>query len=130
MRSRIGGLLLLAFFCSSCAPGFLYTDITVPLTENMYCNQTEVLKVKGNTQELKEPFTAAGIRAEWASYAIGDVAKQNDLQVVSFADERIFSILGGLYRSRTVMVNGTMGQEELPSDYHCPSRIRNSSTAQ
>jgi hypothetical protein len=91
---------------SGCVYGFVYTDVTEPVSENMLSNLRATRSVQGNRQELKEPFSGGGIRVMWASNGIGDVAKSQGLSRIHYADIRTISVLGGIWKRRTVIVHG------------------------
>jgi hypothetical protein len=81
----IAGILVLA----GCTPrGLLYTHIRTPLDINM--SQTPA-DGKNNHGDLKHiPFY---VDVMWDSNAIGDIAKQNGIETVYFADLETLRIL-------------------------------------
>jgi hypothetical protein len=81
----IAGILFLA----GCTPrGLLYTHIRTPLDINM--SQTPA-DGKNNHGDLKHiPFY---VDVMWDSNAIGDIAKQNGIETVYFADLETLRIL-------------------------------------
>jgi hypothetical protein len=101
------GFIPLSIICSACAPGFIYTDITEPLVTNMRDTQYSATRGKGYSLEFKEPLTIVGLRTQIASQAIGDVAKNEGLSKIAYADIRTKSILGGIWSKKTLLVYGT-----------------------
>jgi hypothetical protein len=101
-------LLLIAagLFCGACAPGFIYTNVTVPLTTDMDKAPRGTRLASLDTKQLKEPITRFNLSAEWASRAIGDAAKQAGLATIFYADMKTISILGGVWRQQIVRVWG------------------------
>lgn len=102
-------LILLFSLLSSlpgCTYGFLYTDITEPLTTNMQNTPVGEETTEVGINIISEPATGTGISAEIGSTAIGDAAKRAGLTKIYFADIRTVSILGGLIEQRTVLVSG------------------------
>jgi hypothetical protein len=102
--------LIIAFTHTGCHihlfKGLIYTHVKIPLTRNL--NDTPFAApagASGNIVIIKEPFTGYGIYTEMYSNAIGDIAKQNGLQKVHFADQEIHSILG-IWTSSTVYIHG------------------------
>ena len=91
---------------SGCAPGFIYTHITVPVSVNMKYTPVRTKRAEIKTNQLKEPFTGLGISAEWNSRAIGDAVKKIGLKNIYYADMEILSILGGIWREQKILVKG------------------------
>lgn len=106
--------------CSS--PGFLYTDITLPLTVDMSATPRAIEATCGVQRVVREPFTGAGIRAEWAGYAPGEAARQGGIEVIHYADVRRESVVGGVWSATTVLVYGTRnGRERAPAPGESPA---------
>jgi hypothetical protein len=84
--------------------GLIYTNIRLPLTEDL--DHTPVPQFDPGSArilEIKEPFTGLGIYARVHSNAIGDIARENGMQTLYFADQEIFSILGVWKTHRTLL---------------------------
>ena len=90
----------------ACAPGLIYTDITVPLTKNMDRAPVGVKLAEITTQHVRLPVPRARVGAEWSSRAIGEAAEKAGLKKVFYADLRTFSVLAGTWRKETVRVWG------------------------
>lgn len=99
-------LMFFSLLISACSPGFLYTNITVPLVTNMESTGRGSKLVVLETCQLKEPITGINLSAEWNSRAIGDAAKKKGLKEISFADQKTISIFGGIWCKETVRVWG------------------------
>lgn len=99
--------------CSS--PGFLYTDITLPLTVDMGATPRAREATCGVQRVVREPFTGAGIRAEWAGYAPGEAARQGGIETIHYADIRRESVVGGVWSATTALVYGTRDGRTRPS---------------
>ena len=101
------GLMLLSLGLSACSAtpyGYIYTNIRLPLTEDL--DNTPVPDAQADTGrilEIKEPFTGAGIYARLSSNAIGDIAKESGMRTLYFADQEIFNILGVWKTNRTLL---------------------------
>ena len=93
--------------------GLLYTDIKKPLVLNMKDTLACTLEARGDSMLLQEPFTVVGLRVEWSSRAIGDIAKHSNLEQIYYADMHTFSILGGLYQQREAIVYGISNQKQI-----------------
>lgn len=86
--------------------GWLYTDYTSPVVENMHNTPRGSRLVELDSHYLEEPITRANLSVEWRSRAIGDAAKRFGLSKIYFADQHIFSICGDIYRRQTIRVWG------------------------
>jgi hypothetical protein len=96
----------LPLWLSACAPGFIYTDITSPLGRNMHGTKiTDKSGTSGGFQ-VNVPLDRANLSGSWAGLAVADAAKNGGITKVSYGDERLISILGGLFSRRTVTVYG------------------------
>ncbi len=81
----IAGILVLA----GCTPrGLLYTHIKTPLDINMSQTPADGKNVHGDLKHI--PFY---VDILWDSNAIGDIAKQNGIKTVYFADLETLRIL-------------------------------------
>jgi hypothetical protein len=63
-----------------------------------------------HTIEIKEPFTGFGMYARVNSNALGDIARQNGMTQLYFADQEVFSILG-VYKTHRVILHGELDPE-------------------
>ena len=102
--------LLLGF--SSCAPGFIYTDITEPYDLNMSDTEINAAYEGGESFELKDPITAVGVRVQVEDRTVGGVAARNNLEVVKASDMRLQSWIGGLWVKRTLILYGERKQPD------------------
>ena len=91
---------------TGCVKGLLYTDVTLPMTENMHNTPITITKARSSRSAIQEPLTGAGLKAEWANYAIGKTAKNNGIKTINYADLHTKSILFGLWEAKTVQVYG------------------------
>ena len=98
--------LLLTSVISGCAPGFIYTHITVPVSVNMDHTPVGTKRAEIKTNQLKEPLTGIGISAQWSSRAIGDAAKKTGLKKIYYADMEILSIFGGVWKEQKILGKG------------------------
>lgn len=98
---------LLALLLGGCStPGFLYTNITLPLTADMDNTPRGPDTALGSQRIIREPFSRGGIRAEWAGFAPGETARRGGIDVVHYADIRQQSIFGGIWGQTTALVYG------------------------
>ena len=91
---------------SGCTSGFIYTNVTFPLTTDM--NRTPVghTFASVNSKLLQEPFTGFDLTVEWDSRALGDAVRKAGFETFYFADLHTISILGGLWEQQAVRVWG------------------------
>ncbi|GAB6909074.1 conserved hypothetical protein [Desulfosarcina cetonica] len=113
VRRRIGWLLTLACvgmgLCAcSTGPlvGVLYTNVRLPLTEDLNATPAPTgTPVSDQVLEIKEPFSGVGLYARVSNNAIGEIARQNGVDPLYFADQRVFSILG-IFKTHRVYLYG------------------------
>ncbi len=98
-------LLCSAFLLQGCTYGFFYSDTVVPVDQNMARTALTGTTAAEDTKQLQDPFVT-GVKVEWGSRAIGDAAKKRGLDEIEFADMHTISVLGGLYKSSTIIVYG------------------------
>ena len=100
------GVFLLVLAGSGCTPGFIYTNVTRPLTTDM--NRTPVGRTVAsvNSKLLQEPLTGFDLSVEWDSRALGDAARKAGFKTFYFADMQTISILGGLWEQQAVRLWG------------------------
>ena len=91
--------------CAKVQPmGIVYTNVRMPLTANLHLTpMASNPPTNGRTLEIKEPFTGYGLYARVDSNAIGDIARQNGMQTLYFADQQRFSILGIWTTVKTIL---------------------------
>jgi hypothetical protein len=101
-------MLILLSGCSSSGPlpGFIYTNVTYPLTRDL--DATPVprdMPRDAKIIEVREPFSGLGINARLNANAIGEIARANGIKTLYFADQQRFSILG-IWTSHKVILYG------------------------
>ena len=95
--------------------GMVYTNVKLPLTTDL--NTTPVPSTPPDSDrivEIKEPFTGIGMYARVSVNAIGEIALQNGLETLYFADQEVFSILG-VYKTHRVFLYGEPASSSPPS---------------
>lgn len=70
-------------------------------------------EARGESTLLQEPITVVGLRVEWSSRAIGDIAKKSNIKEIYYADLHTFSVLGGLYQRKEAIIYGVKSPEEI-----------------
>ena len=99
------GSLSLGDTASDFQEGYFFTWTRVPFTKDL--NNTPVPRREAGAKviRIKEPFSGYGIAAEFNSNAIGDIARENGMTTVYFADLETFDVLG-IWKHREIMVYG------------------------
>ena len=116
---RMGVVIGLTTILGGCAPGLLYTDVTAPLTRNMRDTPRSTAAGRSSSKVIREPVSGAGVSVEWASRAIGDIARRYDLAEVYYADLRTVSYALGIWRQQQVIVHGSSrlgGRGDVPAE--------------
>ena len=86
--------------------GIVYTRVKLPLTRDLKAAPMPAQPPGSKrTIEIKEPFTGFGMYARVNSNALGDIAWQNGMTQLCFADQEVFSILG-IYKTHRVILHG------------------------
>lgn len=101
-------MLILLTGCSSSGPlpGFLYTNVTYPLTRDLEASPMPPdMPRDAKIIEVREPFSGLGINARLHANAIGEIARAHGLKTLYFADQERFSILG-IWTSHKVILYG------------------------
>ena len=96
---------LMSLPTQGCTYGLLYSDTVIPVDQNMTQTLLGPKVGVGETKQLQDPFVT-GVKVEWGSRGIGDAAKKTGLEEIEFADMHTISVLGGLYKSSTIVVYG------------------------
>ncbi len=78
--------LMLLSLCSGCVTaGLLYTHVTRPLDSNMSVTVSGVGEATGSVKHVKLPVLGQ-VDLLWDSAAVGEIAKENGLKKVYYAD--------------------------------------------
>ncbi len=100
-RLALAGLLV-APGCG--AVGLIYTHTTEPLDLNL--NRTPIFAERAEAGASDVKSVRYYVSVDWNSNAIGDIARENGLHTVYYADLEVLSVLFGLWRQATVHVYG------------------------
>ncbi len=105
MAIRLFALLIL---CSSCAArgGYIYTNVVKPFCKDMRSTKVGTKTGKGAFHQIKIPTSNVDLTTQWNSKAIGDIAKANNIETVYFCDQKVVSILGGIYKKEQIIIYG------------------------
>ena len=107
-KMRIAFLVIL-FFLGGCAPGWIYTDITQPFCTDMRNTVTGEAQGASSLRSVNIP-RVPGTRTVWSSNAIGAAAKREGIEQLAYCDRKIFSVLGGIWGSDSIVVYGREAQ--------------------
>lgn len=93
--------------------GLIYTNVKLPLTLDLKSTPMPAhLPGSDRIIEIKEPFTGLGMYARVNSNALGDIARENGMDPLYFADQEVFSILGIWKAQRVFLYGETAGEPE------------------
>jgi hypothetical protein len=109
LRLRIfiaAGLAAMALLAPGCVSGFIYSNVTLPLSTDMDRTPRGDKFCTLNSKHLEEPITGIDLSVEWDSRAIGDAARKAGMQSLYYADMKTISVLGGLWKQQIVRVWG------------------------
>lgn len=93
-------------FVPGCVSGFIYSNVTLPLSADMDRTPRGDKVCTVNSKHLEEPVTGFDLSVEWDSRAIGDAARKAGMESLYYADMKTISVLGGLWKQQTVRVWG------------------------
>ena len=101
-------ILLLGSLISfaACAPGLIYTNITLPVTTNFDRTSIGQERVETSVRRVRLPLPRARIGAEWSEQAIGEAAREAGLKEIYYVDVKTFSVLAGTWQKRTLEIWG------------------------
>lgn len=86
--------------------GLVYTNVKLPLTADLNATPVpDTPPASDRIVEIKEPFTGIGMYARVSVNAIGEIALQNGVETLYFADQEVFSILG-VWKTNRVFLYG------------------------
>lgn len=104
---RIVGLGLIAALsgCSS-APGRIFTIWTTPLTTNFQAAPVGSKSCEIDEHHIEEPFTRANVSVDWTSEEIRRAMQEAGMTRAFYADRRVISFFGGIYRRTTIVIHG------------------------
>jgi len=86
--------------------GLVYTNVKMPLTRDLTSTPLPAYPpASDRIIEIKEPLSGLGMYARVSSNALGDIARQNGVDPLYFADQEVFSILG-IWKTQRVFLYG------------------------
>lgn len=97
---RVSAIVVLCALASACARGVVYTHITEPLVTNF---QETPVGSRGESSDVRS--FRYYVEVDWNENAIGQIAKDNGLEEVYYADLETLSVLG-IWTQRWVNVVG------------------------
>jgi hypothetical protein len=96
--------------------GIVYTRVKLPLTRDLKAASMPAHPPGSDrTIEIKEPFTGLGVYTRVSSNALGDIARQNTMTQLYFADQEVFSILG-IWKTHRVILHGSVDAKGCDTD--------------
>lgn len=97
--------LVLSFTVSGCVRGWIYTDTVEPYCVDMEETPFSGGDARSGLKGISIP-RVPGARVVWSSSAIGDAALEQGISTVHYCDRKVFSVIGGLWSSETIVVYG------------------------
>lgn len=98
--------LLLAALLNCGCKGLLYTSYNYPLTQNFQDTPVGSKCVKYERYRIKEPFSGYGANVTVTIGELDELVRQAGMSKAYYADEKVLSILLGLYERREVIIYG------------------------
>jgi hypothetical protein len=110
--------IVLVFGLSACGTGplvgLVYTNVKLPLTRDLHATPLPTTPPRSDRViEIKEPISGLGLYARVNSNAIGEIARQNGIKTLYFADQEVFSILG-VWKTHRVILYGQPPATDAP----------------
>lgn len=108
----MGALVLILAACiQGCGSvpvyGLIYTHVRVPYTIDLNnAANLDSAHGRGAQVTMSEPLSGYGLSARTRSNAMGDAAGEVGMGTLNFADQEVFSLFGGIYRTTTIHVYG------------------------
>jgi len=96
------GLILVSFLLSGC----LYSNVTMPLTHNFNNTKIGVKRIVLDERSVSSRLLGADISLAWSEDLIRQEAKNAGIQNLSFAEQRVLSVLFGTYMHRELIIYG------------------------
>ncbi len=95
--------------------GIVYTNVKLPFTRDLANTPVPAdLPHSDRVLEIKEPLSGLGLYTRLNSNAFGDIARQNGVDPLYFADQEVFSILG-VYKTHRVFLYGKTIPDPSPT---------------
>jgi hypothetical protein len=101
--------LFLVFTLSACGRiprGLLYTDTVQPFCTDLRGTTLGSKATSSATKAVEVPLSPVDLSAEWSTRAIGDIAKNNGINVVHSCDLRRESYVLGIWRRDEILIYG------------------------
>lgn len=86
--------------------GALYTNCTYPLSQDFSSNPVGEKTVETYRHKFKEPLSGYGLNITVMTGQLDTLATEAGMKEAYYADEKVFSILFGLYERKTVVLHG------------------------
>jgi len=100
-RTALCSVLLCALCLTGCGMGLIYTHTITPLDLNSNETPLVIESEEGDVKHLSYSL----VDVQWDSNAIGDIALENGIETIYFADIEFLSILG-IWNQDTVHIYG------------------------
>ncbi len=95
-------LMIHTLLLAGCGVGLIYTHTVEPLNPNMHRTPIETTTGQGDVKQI----TIEGISVAWNDNALGDIARQNGITELYYADREVLSVVLGIWRQETIHLYG------------------------
>jgi hypothetical protein len=99
-----------------CTTGFIYTDTISPYCTNMRGSSMGTISSKSGTKQISIPVGRIDLTAIWSTRGLHDTATLANLKQIHGCDERIFSLLGGIWRKEEIIIYGISDSKDTPTN--------------
>ncbi len=99
--------------------GYLYTNTTVPYSADLDNTPAGDAIGKSKVFRIRDPFTNLGVYTEINTNAIGDIARNNGISKVYYADLETFSIFS-IWRTQTLVIYGEKDAMAITENQQSP----------
>ena len=89
----------------SAISGYIYEHYRKPYTVDLKNTPVAWKSGGGKVVEIQEPFSGYGVSAEFNSNAVGDIARENGISRVYWADMEYFNVLG-IWKEQRLYIYG------------------------
>lgn len=85
--------------------GYIYEHYRKPFTTDLNSTAVAWKTGQGKVVEVQEPLSGYGVSAEFNSNAVGDIARENGISKVYWADMEYFNVLG-IWKEQRLFIYG------------------------
>jgi hypothetical protein len=98
----ITAILASVMLFSGCEIGLIYTHTVKPLNPDMHGTEMKPASGQGDIKQI----AIQGISVTWGDDSIGNIAREEGLTELYYADREILSVMFGIWSQETIHVYG------------------------